>query len=88
MSAQFLSTVSRLLRPGGWRTYLSGRSWRSLVEELCSTPEGREAYEQAKEDQKFEREQMCAYGNCVEHIDTRTNEYKGGWGPVECPCQN
>lgn len=33
-------------------------------------------------------ESLCSEGNCVVLTDPDDPEYEGGWGPVDCPCQD
>lgn len=33
-------------------------------------------------------EQPCRYGNCMELLCPVCGCYRGGWGPVDCPCED
>jgi hypothetical protein len=61
-------------------SWISRRSWYS--------PRFQWHYWRAKRRESRLIQQPCSEGNCVELIDPKTGENTGGWGPVECPCQD
>lgn len=54
---------------------------------LEKDPKAREAYEKARAELNKQLQGICENGNCVEYRDPETGEYRGGWGPVGCGCQ-
>lgn len=33
-------------------------------------------------------QQPCPEGNCTDLVDPKTGHLEGGWGPVDCPCDD
>lgn len=64
------------------------KKWTELLDKILEDPEAKEAYEKAQARAATEIRGYCERGCCVEYRDPETGEYRGGWGPVGCVCQD
>lgn len=70
----------------------TGRRMRrdELSDWFRETPESQAEYEKAKRKLDAAWEVECRYGNCTIFVsaDSSVREDLGGWGPIDCPCEN